>query len=285
MKKEKRESHYVIWTRMAYAMTKAMLPTYRHRNSPKTYTQPQLVAAVLLGFYLDLGYRDLEEWLLASEAICAVLELKQVPDHSTLCRAYGALSEVQQRTLNAWFLKQQGMETQVVAIDATGFSPTHASQHYVSRCGRAMKNFRKGFYVVDVERQYILGWREAEGPGGSDGQYLNSLRRQAYPYARKVNGCYVLAVLADKGFDAIQARPTDFIRPRRGRHPIRRPDRRARADLTDMAHLDGFMGRRWVIESVISVMKRKSGQSLRSHRRQRQRREIGMKALVYNLHR
>jgi hypothetical protein len=284
MKKEKRESQYVVWVRMAYAMTKATLPTYRHRNSPKTYTQPQLVAAVLLGFYLDLGYRDLEEWLLASEAVCAVLELNQVPDHSTLCRAYGTLSEAQQRALNAWFLKQQAVETQVVAVDATGFSPTHASQHYVSRCGRPMTTFRKGFYIVDVERQYILGWREAQGPGG-DAQYLNGLRRQAYPYAHKVGGCYRLALLADKGFDGLQARPTDFIRPRRGQHPIRRADRRLRADLTDMAHLDGFMGRRWVIETVMSVMKRKSGESLRSHSRQRQRREIGMKALVYNLHR
>lgn len=285
MKTAKRESQYVVWVRMAYAMAKATLPTYRHRNSPKTYTQPQLVAAVMLGFYLDLGYRDLEEWLLASQAICAVLDLEQVPDHSTLCRAYGALSEAQQRALNAWFLKRQDVVTSAVAVDATGFSPTHASQHYVSRCGRPMTNYRKGYYVVDLERHYILGWREAKGPDGSDGQYLNGLRRQAYPYARKVNGRYVLALLADKGFDAIQARPTDFIRPRRGKHPIRRLDRRVRADLTDMAHLDGFMGQRWVIETVISVMKRKSGQSLRSHRRQRQQREIGMKALVYNLHR
>jgi hypothetical protein len=212
MKKTHRESQYVVWARMAYTMTKATLPAYRHRNSPKTYTQPQLVAAVMLGFYLDLGYRDLEEWLLASESICAVLNLEQVPDHSTLCRAYGALSEAQQRALNAWFLKQQAVTTSVVAVDATGFSPTHASQHYVSRCGRAMTNFRKGFYVVDVERQYILGWREAEGPGGSDGQYLNGLRRQAYPYAQKVGRQYLLALLADKGFDAIQARPTSFVR-------------------------------------------------------------------------
>lgn len=266
-------------------MTRAQVPLYRHRNSPKTYSQPQLVAAVLLGFYLDLSYRELEEWLLASEAVCAELGLSQVPDHATLCRAYGALSEAQQRTMNAWFLAQQSMETQVVAIDATGFSPTRASQHYLSRCGRAMTAYRKGFYVVDVASQYILGWREAKGPGGSDAQYLNGLRRQALPYACRVGRQVRLAVLADKGFDGRQARATDFIRPRRGQHPIRRLDRRLRADLTDMAHLDGFMGQRWIIETVISVMKRTSGSTLRSRLRSRQRREIGVKALVYNLHR
>ena len=285
MKKAKRESHYVRWVRIAYAMTKAMLPKYRHRNSPKTYTQPQLVAAAMLGFYLDLSYRDLEEWLLASEAICGALELDQVPDHATLWRAYDGLSEKQQRAFNAWLLKQQAVETNAVAVDATGFSPTHASQHYISRCGRQMTTYRKGFYIVDVNSQYVLGWREAKGPGGSDAQYLDGLRRQAYPYAQKVKRHYFLALLADKGFDGLQARATDFIRPRRGQHPIRRPDRRIRADLTDMAHLDGFMGQRWVIETVISVMKRKSGDSIRSRRRQPQRREIGMKALIYNIHR
>ena len=283
MKKAKRESQYVVWVRLAYAMTAAMLPKYRHRNSPKTYTQPQLVAAVLLGFYVDLGYRDLEAWLLASEAICEVLGLRQVPDHTTLCRAYGALSEGQQRALNGWLLEQEAVQTSVVAIDATGFSPSHASQHYLSRCGRHMTTYRKGFYVIDVDRRYILGWREAPGPGGSDAQYLNGLRRQAFPYARRVGPRYELAVLADKGFDGPQARPTDFIRPRRGQHPVRRPDRRLRADLTDMAHLDGFMGQRWSIETVMSVIKRKSGDTIRSRRLLRQRREIGIKALVYNL--
>jgi len=201
MKKVKRESHYVRWVRIAYGMTKAILPAYRHRNSPKTYTQPQLVAAVMLGFYLDLSYRDLEEWLLASEAICAVLELESVPDHTTLCRAYAGLSEGQQRALNAWLLEQEVVQTTAVAVDATGYSPTHASQHYLSRCGRAMTDYYKGFYVTDLERCYILGWSQGRGPGGSDAPYLNALRRQAFPYARRAGRAYVLAVLADKGFD------------------------------------------------------------------------------------
>jgi transposase len=284
MSKQKRESQYVRWVRIAYAMTRATLPTYRHRNSPKIYTQPQLVAAVMLGFYLDLSYRDLEEWLLASEAICAALELRQVPDHATLCRAYGALSAAQQRSLNAWLLKQEEVQTSAVAMDATGFSPTHASRHYLSRCGRAMTDYHKGFYVIDLERCYILGWRQGRGPGGSDAPYLNGLRAQALPYVRRDGRYADLAVLADKGFDGPTARPTDFIRPRRGQHPVRRPDRLLRADLTDMAHLDGFMGQRWLIETVMSVIKRKSGDTIRSRRRLRQRREIGMKALVYNVH-
>lgn len=130
----------------------------------------------------------------------------------------------------------------------------------------------------------MLGWQPARGPSGSDAPYLNRLRRQAFPYARRAGRSYDLVVLADKGFDGPQATPTDFIRPRRGQRPVRRPDRCLRADLTDMAHLDGFMGRRWSIETVMSVINRKSGDTIRSRHPLRQRREIGMKALVYNVH-
>ena len=110
-----------------------------------------------VGILSGLSYRDLEEWQLASEAIWAALELKQVPDHASLCRAYGALSEGQQRSLNAWLLKQQGVQTSAVAMDATGFSPTHASQHDLSRCGRKLTHYHKGFCVIDLEHCYILG--------------------------------------------------------------------------------------------------------------------------------
>jgi hypothetical protein len=37
-------------------------------------------------FYLDLSYRDREEFLLASEAVGRALVLRGVPDHSTLSR-------------------------------------------------------------------------------------------------------------------------------------------------------------------------------------------------------
>ena len=59
---------------------------YTHRNSPKTYSLPQLATCAILKFYLDLPYRDMEEWLLASDQVCAVLELTSVPDHCTLAR-------------------------------------------------------------------------------------------------------------------------------------------------------------------------------------------------------
>lgn len=41
-----------------------------------------------MAFYMDMSYRDMEEWLLASSEVKTALELGRVPDHSKLSRAY-----------------------------------------------------------------------------------------------------------------------------------------------------------------------------------------------------
>ncbi|MEM9955844.1 MAG: transposase [Chloroflexota bacterium] len=282
--KKKKVSRYVRFAHLALKMGEATLDKYSHRNSQKRYTQPQLVAACLLGFYLNLSYRDLEEWLLASDKVCQALGLSEVPDHSTLCRAFQRLRQSDLKQLNHWLMQKLNMELTWVAVDATGYILTQASHYYLTRTGQRMKHFWQGFYAVDLDTQYIVTWCEGIGPQGADVRFLNRLRQRIHRYGQLV-GRREYALLGDRGFDGDQALPTDFITPKLGRYKvIRRQDRKQRADLTNMARLDGVMGRRWLIETVISVIKRKSGASIRSRRFMRQRREIGIKAIVYNLH-
>lgn len=66
----KRESRYVRVARIAYQMAQKTLPQYTHAKSPHRFTFPQLAACVLMMFYLDVSYRDMEEWLLASDQVC-----------------------------------------------------------------------------------------------------------------------------------------------------------------------------------------------------------------------
>ena len=139
--------------------------------------------------------------------------------------------------------------------------------------------------MVGSTTQLILAWFYGLGPGGADAHYLDRWRQRARPYAPLVARRRNYVLIADKGFDGKQARPTDFIRPRRGQHPIRRADRQLRADLTDMAALDGFMGQRWKAETVFSVIKRLMGDTIASRLPLHQRREVALKGIVYNLHR
>jgi IS5 family transposase len=283
---QRRTSHYAAIAQIAYELTQAVLPAYSHRNSPHRYTQPQVAAAVLVGFYLDLSYRDMEEFLHSSEQVSQALGLgDDLPDHSTLYRMYRRLGQAQLRALNAALLTAMGIEEEGIAVDATGFSLTQASEHYLSRQGKVRNAYLKGFYAVGIASQLILGWLAGWGPG-SDMRYLNPLRRQAHPYGQQTaSGRALWWLLGDKGFDGEQARPTDLIPPRQGKQQIVRSDRLLRRARTDQARLDGLYGQRWKVETVHSAMKRKSGAAIRSRKPSLQFREVGMKALVYNLHR
>src|SRR4051794_37185239 len=92
--RELRESRYVRVGRIAYRLAQQTQPRYTHPKSPHRFTFPQLVACVLMTYYLDLSYREMEEWLLASSEVRQVLELENVvPDHSTISRAFKKLKK------------------------------------------------------------------------------------------------------------------------------------------------------------------------------------------------
>src|SRR5687768_6655235 len=107
---KKRDSRYVVMARLAYDLAKGTFPTYAHRNSPKRFTQPQLAACVLLMFYLNISYRDMEDWLLATDKVSEVLELKEVPDHSTLYRMYKRMRMKHLQDLNQQLLERMKVE-------------------------------------------------------------------------------------------------------------------------------------------------------------------------------
>lgn len=266
---------------MAYALVKQTLPIYSHPKSPHHFTLPQLGACVLLMFYLKLSYRDMEEWLLASDAVCKELELPRVPDHTTLQRTYAKIRKADLMRMNETLLNESGIpEEEGVAADSTGFSPGPASAYYQSRSGKAYHHWAKGIYAVGIVSQFILAMQSGWGPG-SDAPYLGYLRRKARRFAKGRDW----ALLADSGFDGRTVRRQDLIPPIRRGGNLLDPQRRARADLVATARLDGFYGQRWKTETVNSVIKRKFGQAIRSRKRSLQNREPIIKGLVYNLHR
>lgn len=283
-RKARDASRYVRVAQLAYALSAAVLPRYWHKKSPQTFTVPQLAACVLLMFYLNKSYRDMEEWLLATDQVRQVLELTEVPDHTTLYRTYRRLRIKHWDGLHRRLLDQAGVQESVIAVDTTGFRPTQASPYFEDRRGRPYRRFIKPGYAVGADRQFILAERFGWGPG-SDLPYLAPLRRHAQRYAaRSPSGPPVWVLLADKGVDRAARHPADVIPPcRRGRWQTR-PAYRQREELVAAARLDGVYGQRWKCETVNSVIKRKFGDTIRSRQPAHQRRECAVKALVYNLH-
>src|SRR6187399_413836 len=128
-----RESRYVRVAKLAYALCKQTLPLYAHPKSPHPFTFPQRAACVLLMFYLNLSYRDMEEWLLASDHVCAALELERIPDHTTLERTFKKLQQRNFDELNRTLLDQLQVDETVIAVDSTGYTPSQASAYYQTR--------------------------------------------------------------------------------------------------------------------------------------------------------
>jgi hypothetical protein len=279
-----RESRYVRVTRFAYELTQQALPLYSHPKSPHRFTQPQLVACVLLMFYLNLSYRDMEEWLLASEAVCQVLSLPHIPDHSTLQRTFRKLRRTTLDQLKNLLLDQLAVDEAAIATDSTGFTPSQASAYFQARTGRTIREYVKGAYAVGTHSQLIVGWC-AGSVHTSDIALLPNLRRQAQRYGHRANRHRAWILLADKGFDGRTAQSDDLIPLIRRSGNVLAPERLARAELVSAARLDGLYGQRWKTETVNSVIKRKFGDTIRSRSLRLQQREPIIKGLVYNLHR
>ena len=278
-----RESRYVRVAKLAYALCKQTLPLYAHPKSPHHFTFPQRAACVLLMFYLNLSYRDMEEWLLASDHVCAALELERIPDHTTLERTFKKLQQRNFDELNRTLLDQLQVDETVIAVDSTGYTPSQASAYYQTRNGGVYREYVKGAYAVGTSSQLILGWR-AGSAHTHDTKLLPSLRRQAARYGHHIRGRRAWLLVGDKGFDGRTMHMGDLIPPIRRSGNLLAPERIAQAELVAAARLDGIYGQRWKSETAHSVIKRKMGDTIRSRSLRMQWRKPIVRGVVYNLH-
>jgi len=278
-----RESRYVKVARIAYELAQQALPRYAHPKSPHHFTLPQLAACVLLTFYLDVSYRDMEEWLLATDQVRTVLQLPRVPDHSTLARTFHKLRQADWTRWRNALLDGLGVAEEFISMDTTNFSLSQASAYYQTRTGRTYHDGVKVGYGLGLESRLIVSWRSGRG-AGYDQPYWQPLCRQAARYGRKAGRWRAWLPVGDMGFDGRTTRSDDLIPPQRRQSKLVAPERKARADLVDAARLDGLYGQRWQSETVNSVIKRKCGDTVRSRSTRLQRREPLAKGLAYHIH-
>jgi hypothetical protein len=238
----------------------------------------------MLKIYLNYTYRDLEEWLLATDQVRQALQLTRVPDHTTLYRTFAKLSQAQWQQLNDALLQHLQVNEMTVAVDTTGFRTDTASAYYQSRCGRKRRSWHKGGFVVGTASQLIVGMRVGRGPG-SDAPWLAPLRAQARRYVVRRGRSARFWLLADAGFDGRDVEWTDVVPPIRRGGRLRAWSRVLRAEIVERVKASGLYGQRWKVETVISVIKRKFGDGVRSRRLRLARCEVLAKGVVYNLHR
>jgi len=83
----------------AYAVAKEALPTYAHRFSPKKFTQPQLLACLILKEFFKTDYRGIEAILADSPTLLEAIGLRAAPHFTTLQKAATRLAQGQCRAV------------------------------------------------------------------------------------------------------------------------------------------------------------------------------------------
>jgi hypothetical protein len=282
---------------VGYLIGKLTLPDYAHQFSPKTYTQPQLFACLVLKEFLHRDYRGIEELLRDTPELAAVIELKKIPDFTTLQKASQRLL----RSANASRLldmtvrlgrcvgKLQSPLPQA-AMDGTGLESHHASAYYVRRKAKGGKSeqkltyqrFPKAGLVSDCRSHMILAVVPGRGPGPDILHF-----RKAFDQARR--RIRFLSLAADAGYDAehthVYGRSRGvrtLIPPLIGRPTTKPPVGYWRRTMLRVLPQSRY-GQRWQSETVNSMLKRLIGSALRARSYWSQCREIVLRSLTLNV--
>ena len=298
----------LVFARIAHEVARRSLPDRRHRFAPKRYTQPQLLACVLVKEYLGLDYRTARETIELSGPIREAFGLASVPDHTTLWRSArdGATSEVIAAALTetVTLLNEAGRggdsgpDPPLVAIDSTGLYCGHASRYFEHRARRERRQraYQKWAAALWVGPQLVTAQLSKPGPCGD----YPDLPPLATASLTVVPGALVLA---DAGYDCEanhvfcrERLSTGALIPAKTRRFVAGPRRRYRAEMVAALGcrtlgVEGreaerrTYGKRWLVETLMSVVKRKWGERLTARLPAMQEAQALLRGLVYNVYR
>lgn len=278
--------------RLALEVSQAVLSPHRSKFSKRQFTQPQLLAVLCVMRYEDWTFREAEVRLSEHGELRRVLKLRTVPDHTTLYRFLRRLSEgdlgrAMQEVVRRMPRRRRRCVT--VAVDATGLSQGAVSTFFVRRMHHhtqqplPWRHWLKWLAVVDVDRQLILAQAARQAPW-NDCANLPALVAEAQQQAR------IGLVVADAEFDSErnhvfireQLRADSIIPARRGKKTWRIHGVRAEMRANFPRHK---YGRRSLIETVFSAVKRKLSCRAPGRTIYTQRRQALILGLTYNLYR
>ena len=286
----RRRNELLDVTHLALLVSRRRLNDFSCPKSKHTFTQPQLLACLVLRAYKKLTYRGTVELLDASDDLRRVLGLKRVPAHTTL-------KEFERRVVTANLL--DGLVGEVVAllvehgglvvgelsVDSTGVETSSASAHFQSRSKRTRKSYVKLSLAVACTSIVLVSLAISFGPSNDLGDGAREVLWRAS------SRCRPDWVLADSGYDAEWFHTfcrsawdaTSHVPPvpkTRDGTVKSGPDRVRCAE-----HEPYNYGRRWHAESFISGLKRTCGSTLTARSEAALFNEAGLKALAYAIRR
>jgi len=281
--------------REALAVGSATFRDYSHRYSPKTYTQPQKFACLVLKVFFKQDYRGICKLLNELSDLRAVLGLKNVPHFTTLQKSAQKLLSLARvkRMLSKLVQRFRGRRRKVrrAALDSTGFQCGHASVYYTRRRAQSgktpvfYKHYAKLETTVDCASHFILAASASRGPRLDIDRFIPLLNEA---FDRILLG----SILADAGYDSeanhYWAREElgvrSFMPAKHGRPTSKLPRGRYRRLMKQRLDKNyGRYGQRWQVETVFSMIKRRLGASVAARTYRSQCREVMLLVVSHNI--
>jgi len=281
--------------RTALVVARRAWPAYSHRNSPKTFTQHQLFACLVLKNFLKADYRGVVAHLRDAPSLAAAIELERVPHFTTLQKAAARLlvSGNARRLLDSTVQRYLGRRKRVSssAVDSTGLECTVASGYFVQRRKRVAEPWKTVVYrhygklgvVCDTAQHFILAMRVGRGPRPD----INEFRPLLKDALQRVR---LSRIAADAGYDSESnhrfARDEHQIRtiiPAKHGRPTKKPaSGRYRRLMQTRFDLQAYRQRAQV-ETVMSMLKRRQGAYVRGRSYHSQCRDLRLMVLTHNV--
>lgn len=267
--------------KLALEVASVTLPLYSHPKSPRKFTQPQLLACLVLRGYWKLTFRGLEDLLTISGELREVLGLTQVPDHSTLQKfEERKVTPELIDTAVAKLLQIVQPDTRTAAMDSSGLEPTTRSSYYQTRSGKTWKRYVKLSVMNLCGSLLPCSLVVSRGPCNDKSEARKLLSSASERIRPK-------RLLADAGYDAEWVhqfcyetwKVRSYIPP-----AVHRADGQVNGKWrSKMLKLPKFYGTRWHVESFMSGLKRTLGSQLTSRKDNTLNAEAALRVLTYGI--
>lgn len=249
--------------RLSMRIAGRYMQPYSHIKSPKKFTQAQLISCLILRAYLKTTYRGIIDVLDASDKLKKCLDLKQLPHYSTLKRFADRSDTIAiVDAMLADIVREIAGDDDEVAIDSTGVETTAASAYFKTRSGTTRKKYVKLSVCVlcgsMMPTSVVASW----GPCNDKAVVKPLLVKSRAVIQPRT-------LFADAGYDAEWVHQycrddwgvTSWIPP-----AVHRADGKIngkyRSKMTRRRLKKNGYGKRWIVESFMSGLKRTTGSML-----------------------
>ncbi len=282
------------------------LPRYAHRYAPKTFTQAQLFACLVLKQFFTTDYRGIVAYLHDMPELCQAMQLTRIPHYTTLQKASRRLlifASVRELLLASVQMNSRSCKRiEYAAADSSGFESGRISPYFVRRCARGHRKLKNPLYqttfytqfpklaiICDCSTHMILAAWPTRGPT-PDVHQLERLLNQLHA------DLTLRRLLLDAGYDSHanhqrlrnERNILSYIPPRLGRPTTKRASSELRRLMqrhfaTDASRRRIHFGRRWQVETVFSMMKRNLDHAIAARSYHAQNREMLLLAITHNI--